>query len=173
MGFPNYSNGSGANAVVSALRLSFNLGYHYELFRCVYPSPSLDTPVLTQLKWALSFEGDFLLLVTLALVFSAVGLWARRVPGFLISLISLVCLGTVYAMWYAATVTNMHLFGAKHFSEMANQQQYLLPLLGATWGDIVVLAVALIVLIWHVAMLKRVLKPLVVKSEDQPNASPS
>jgi hypothetical protein len=40
----------------------------------------------------------------------------------------------------------MRLFEAKDFSEMPDQQQHLLTMLGATWWDIVVLAVALMFL---------------------------
>lgn len=53
---------------------------------------------------------------------------------------------------------------------MPDQQQYLLPLLGATWWDIVVLGVALIVLIWQVVMLKRIFKPVPVILEKKPAA---
>jgi hypothetical protein len=145
-------------AGLSALRLAFNLGYHYELFRCVYPSLSPDAPFFVQLKWALSFEGEKILLVTLALVFSLVCLWTTRVLGFLLSLISLTCLGALYVMWYLATLSNMRLFGARDFSEVPDQKQHLLPLLGASWWDIVVLGVAMAVFVWQAAMIKRILK---------------
>lgn len=53
----------------------------------------------------------------------------------------------------------MEMYGAKTFLELPDQQQHLLPLNRATWWDIVVLGVALIVFIWEVVMLKRILKP--------------
>jgi hypothetical protein len=157
-------------ASVSALRLSFNLGYHYELFLCVYPSLSPDAPFFTQLKWALSFEGEKFLLVTLALVFAALGLWTRRVFGFLISLIALACLAGIYLLWYRATLSMMETIGFKDFSQWTIQPQHILPLAEATWWDIVVLGAALLVFIWQAVMLKRILKPVPVISEKKPTA---
>jgi hypothetical protein len=54
---------------------------------------------------------------------------------------------------------------------MQDQQQHLLPLYNATWWDFVVLGVALIVFIWQVAMLKRVLKPTKIISENRSAAN--
>lgn len=145
-------------ASVSALRLSFNLGSRYEVFMSVYPSLSRDAPFLTQIDRAFSFEGEAFLLVTLTLIFSALGLWTRRVFGFLVSLIALASLAGIYLLWYRATLSLMEMFGAKDFSEMSDQERYQLPLQGSTWWDIVILGVALIVFIWQAVMLKRVLK---------------
>jgi hypothetical protein len=61
----------------------------------------------------------------------------------------------------------MEMYGARSFSEMQDQQQHLLPLLGASWWDVVVLAVALAVFIWQAVMLKRILKPVSPDSENQ------
>ena len=111
------------------------------------------------------------MLVTLALVFSAVGLWSRRVLGFLLSSIALMCLAGIYTLWYRATLSQMRLFEARDFSEMPDQQQHLLILLGATWWDIMVLAVALLIFLWQAVMLRRVLKSLIVVADDsQPKA---
>jgi hypothetical protein len=148
-------------ASVSALRLAFNVGYFYHLFGC---GPSLRPSCY------LSFGGSNFLVVTFALVVSAVGLWSRRSIGFLLSLIALMCLAGIYILWYRATLSIMQMFGARDFSDMPDQQQYLFTLDSATWWDIVVLGVALIVFIWQVVMLKRVLKPSPKISENQPPA---
>lgn len=152
-------------AVVSALHLSFNMGYHYELLMCTHPSPPYPSS-FRQFDWALSFEGDNFLLVTLALVFSAVGIWSRRVLGFLLSLIALICVAGIYILWYLRTLSIMELFNVRNFSSMQDQQQHLLPLYNATWWDLVVLGVALIVFVWQVAMLRRALKPTAIISEN-------
>ena len=146
---------------VSALRLAFNMGYYYHLFRC---APSL------RLGCFLSMEGSYILGVTFALVLSAIGLWSRRLLGFLLSLIALAWLAEIYREWYVATLSIMQMGGVRDFSQLQDQQQYLLPLNGATWWDIVVLGVALIVFIWQAVMLKRILKPRAVVPESQPTA---
>lgn len=146
-------------ASVSALRLTFHLGYHYHLFRCTR---------LVRLTCYLSMEGSYILVATFALILSAVGLWSRRVLGFLLSLLALALLGEVYRQWYLGTLSLMEMYGLRNFSQNPDQQQYLLPLEGAAWWDIVVLGVALIVLVWQVVMLKRVLKPVAIISENQP-----
>ena len=144
------------------------MGYHIEMFRCTHPSLPPNIPFLRQLNWALSFEGDNFLLVIIALVCSSVGLWSRRVFGFLLSMIALMCLAGTYILWYLATLSTMEMYGAKDFSQLQDQQQHLLPLHNATWWDIVVLGVALIVFIWQVAMLRRILKSTRPNSENQP-----
>ncbi len=58
----------------------------------------------------------------------------------------------------------MQLGGVRDFSQLQEQQQYLLPLNRATWWDIVVLGVVVIALIWHTIMLTRILKSGVVIS---------
>lgn len=108
------------------------------------------------------------MVVTLSLVLSAIGLWSRRLLGFLFSLISLAWIGETYREWYTATLYNMQIFGAREFFQLQDQQQYLLPLDHAGWWDIVVLGVALIVFIWQAVMLKRILKPLSTVSENHP-----
>lgn len=110
-------------------------------------------------------EGSFILTITFALVLSAVGLWFQRLLGFLVSLLALAWFLEIYVEWYLATRSLMQMYGAKTFSEMQDQQQYLAPLNGATWWDIVVFGVALAVFIWQVVMLRRVLKPIATISD--------
>lgn len=148
-------------ASVSALRLAFNLGYYYHLFKCAPPA------LIEQFFCAISFEDSFASGVTLALAFSAIGLWSRRVLGFLLSMITFLCLAGIYILWYRGTLAIMEMYGAQAFSQLQGEQQNILPLHGARWWDIVVLAVALIVFIWQVVMLKRVLKPTKTISENQ------
>jgi len=113
-------------------------------------------------------EGSYILVVTFSLVLSAVGLWSQRLLGFLFSLLTLACLAGVYREWYVATLSIMQMYGAADFSQLQDQQQYLLPLEGATWWDIVVLGVALIIFFWQAVMLKRILKPVAIVSKNQP-----
>jgi hypothetical protein len=135
---------------ISALRLAFNLGYFFHVFRCSR---------LANLNCYLSFEGSVFLLVTAALILSTIGLSTRRRLGFLISFLAFAWVFEIYREWYVATLSIMQAYGAKTFSALQDQQQYFLPLAGANWWDIVVLAVALSVFTWHITMLGRVLKP--------------
>lgn len=160
-----------ATAITSFVRLAHSLVSHYQIFRSVYPtSSSDDAPLLRKLNWALTFHGEALLLVTLTLIFSAVGLWLRRVLGFVISLIALLCLVAVYLLWYRLTQSVMERYGARDFSEMSAEHQYLLPLYGATWWDLVVLGIAIMVFIWQIVMLKRILKSVATISDNQSTA---
>lgn len=145
-------------ASATALRLAFQLGYDYHLFGCTR---------LVPIDCFVSFRGSYFLGVTLALGLSAIGLWLRRVLGFLLSLIALTFLGTVYVAWYLGTLSSMEMFGVRDFSQNPEQAQYLLPLQGATWWDIVVLGVALLVFIWQAVMLRHILKPTKMVSENQ------
>lgn len=137
------------------------MGYYYHLFECTGPLP---------ITCYLSMAGSYVMVVTLSLVLSAIGLWSRRLLGFLFSLISLAWIGETYREWYTATLYNMQIFGAREFFQLQGQQQYLLPLDHAAWWDIVVLGFALIVFIWQAVMLKRILKPLSTVSDNQSTA---
>lgn len=144
---------------VSALRLAFHLGYFYHLFNCA--------PLLLRLTCFLTMEGSYILGVMIPLALSAIGLWSRRLVGFLLSLLALAGLAEIYREWYVATLSIMQMYGAPDFSQLQGQQQYLLPLNGANWWDIVVLGVALTVFIWQAVMLRRILKPIRVTSQNQ------
>lgn len=148
---------------VSALRLTFNLGYYYNRFECTE---------LWQITCYLSMAGSYVIVITASLVLSAIGLWSRRLLGFLFSLISLAWIGETYREWYTATLYNMQIFGAREFYQLQGQQQYLLPLDQAGWWDIVVLGVALIVFSWQAVMLKRILKPTAILSENRQPSTP-
>jgi len=144
-------------ACVSALRLSFNMGYYYELHLCANPLLPNNISFVNQLRLGFSFEAESFLLITFALFLSAAGLWSRRLLGLVLSLVSLLALIGVYLLWYRATLSIIEMYGAKTFSGLRDQQQHLLSLYQASWWDIVVLGIALLVIVWEVVTLGRVL----------------
>lgn len=131
-------------AVVSALRLSFNLGYYYRAFECTL-SAGIGCP--------LTLLGSFLLGTTAGLVVLAIGLWLRRGAGLWLSLSALFWEIILYVQWYRATRWIIGVAEVPDFWHLPNQQQRLLPLNDATWWDILVLAVVILLLVWHIKTL--------------------
>lgn len=123
-----------ATAIINFGLLAHSMVSHYQIVREVYPtSTSDDAPLLMKLEWAWTLHGEALLLITLPLIFSAVGLWSRRVFGFVLSLIALLCLVLVYVQWYRLTLRAMEMTGFKDFSEMGSA-----AISASTeWGDLV------------------------------------
>jgi hypothetical protein len=146
-------------AIVSLIRVAFNLGYYYSAFECV-TSPDLTC--------AVTFEGSFFMGTTLGLCLLTLGLWSRRSLGFLLSFIALIWIGLVYILWYRGTLSVMKMAEVEHFSQLPNQHQYFLPLIEATWWDIAVLVLALIVFIWQAWNTKRILEPVATVSKYHP-----
>jgi hypothetical protein len=137
-----------AAASVSALRLSFNLGYYYRAFECTGAGIRCPITVL----------GSFLLGITLGLVVSAVGLWWRTVAGVWLSFGAVLCEVLLYVQWYRTTRWTIQVAEVSNFWHLPNQQQRILPLNDATWWDLAVLALVIVLLVWHVKVLVSLLK---------------
>lgn len=129
-----------ATAALSALRVAFNLGYNYGVFR------SVDGVHLT---CCVNFLESFLIAITMALIVAVVGLWSRRKVGFITSLGALVLIPVIYLFWYLGTRSIMRRAEISSFEQMPDQSQHLLPLAYATWWDVYVLLLVIALIVWH------------------------
>lgn len=131
-------------ASISVLRVFFNLGYNYGVFK------SLEGNHTT---CCINLLESYLIPITAGFIVTAVGLWLRRATGFLISLLALFWVGVVYILWHLSTLSAMREYEAQKFSQMLGQEQHLLALLDATWWDLVVLAITLVLFTWQIKTL--------------------
>jgi hypothetical protein len=141
-------------ASVSALRITFNLGYNYGIFKYTE---------LTHATCCVGFLESYLIAVTAGLLISAVGLWSQRAAGFFLSLLGLVWIGIVYSLWHISTLSIMYKADIQDFSHFPDQQQHLLTLDSATWWDLVVLSVVITLFIWQIKTLVVILRTSRVK----------
>lgn len=141
-----------AAAVISAIRAAFNLGYYYSAFGC-YGTFDPICPI--------SVVGSFILSITFGLVVASIGMWWRRLATLLISFFALVWSAGMYLLWYRFTLSVLRNAEVAVFSQLPAQQQYLLPLDDAGWWDVVVLAIVIILLVWHINTLGPFLLQLV------------
>jgi hypothetical protein len=137
-------------AALSALRVAFNLGYNYGVFH------SVDG---VHVSCCVNFLESFLIPITIALILSVVGLWSRKGTGFLMSLVALIVIPIIYVSWYFGTRSIMRRSEISTFEKMPDQSQHLLTLAYATWWDVYVLLLVIVLIMWQ---LKAVvfLKPL-------------
>jgi hypothetical protein len=138
--------------------VAFNLGYYYKALECLSSADRFC---------AVTFEGSFFMDATLGLCLATLGLWFRRTASFLLSSIALIWVVIVYILWYRGTLSVMGVAEVQKFSQLPNQPQYLFPLIEATWWDIVVLCVTLLVLLWQAVILVRIPKSIGSNPENQ------
>ena len=142
-------------ASISALRTAYNRGY----LICANSPEYLDALGI------LSRHGDNRLLIndlhvqiTVCLLICAFGLWLRRPIGLLVSLVAVTWISNIYFLWYRSTAAFMVEQEIPNFSLLQGPgKQHLVPLRGATWWDIVVLVLVIVLLIWLVKTLVTVL----------------
>ena len=144
-------------ATLSALRVAFNLGYNYGVFRTV------DGVHAT---CCVHFLESFLVPITIALILSVISLWSRKGIGFLISIVALVVILITYLGWYFGTRSIMRRAEIPTFDQMPDQSQYLLTLAYATWWDLYVLLVVLLLIMWQLKAVVPFLKALRQKDAD-------
>ena len=100
------------------------------------------------------------LLIGLCLIANVAGLWLRKTTGILLSLGALagVCAG--YAVWYIYSRQILDLLLSKQF--YASYPEAVPPhpfdLIGATWVNLVVLVMTVVLIIWEVTTLRGMLK---------------
>ena len=131
-------------AVGSIVRLAFNFGYNRAVF--VTRDTSLD-------GCCINFLESYLIPITLCLCLGLIGLWLRRAIGFYLALFALFATGLFYLLWYRGTLAILRDAELTHFSLLPAQRQKLLPLYNATWWDLTVLAVVLVVIVWLIKIL--------------------
>ncbi len=127
-------------AIGSALRVAFYLGYNLRTFEL---SDQIHRTC------CLNFRDSFLIGVTLGLIVTATGLLTRNRIGRIFSMLGLLWAVTVYILWYRATQSVIRNSEVDSFEGLRNQTQYLLPLNRATWWDLAVLAIVILLLAWH------------------------
>lgn len=131
-------------AVGSALRLSFNIGYNYSVFKNLEGN---------HVGCCVNFLESYLIPITAGLILTAIGLGVKKPAGFFLSLLTLTLVGGFYILWYLGTLSIMREYQARDFSQLARQQQYLLPLYEASWWDLIVIAVTVTLFLWHIKTL--------------------
>lgn len=141
---------TGLTAAISALRLAFNLGYNYGLFKAV---DGVHTTC------CVNFLESFLLPITIGLVLSTAGIYVQRPIGFLLSLLALLAIPFTYIAWYLKTLSIMRRAEFESFSQLPSQRQHVLSLAYASWWDIWVLSVAILLILWQLKKLFRSLRP--------------
>jgi hypothetical protein len=138
-------------AGLSALRVAFNLGYNYGLFRAV---DGVHTTC------CVNFLESYLIPITIAFSLSVVGMWSNKRNGFLLSLVALLVIPIIYMSWYVGTLSIMRRAEIPTFNQMPDQSQHLLTLAHATWWDIYVLFLAIVLIMWHLKAVVPSLGPL-------------
>lgn len=131
-------------SIVSALRLTFDLGYNLGTF---------EHSQLNHRTCCVNFEESFLIPITLGLALISLSLLMRRVLSLIVSTLGLLWVGLIYILWYRGTLSIIEAAEVQSFYGLPNQTQYFLPLNGATWWDVAVLAIVIMLLIWHIKTL--------------------
>ena len=126
---------------ISFLRVAFHFGYYYRAFDC---TRYVDWGCYT------TFEGQLLVFIALGLSLATLGLWLRGRKGFFISLFALGFTGFSYYLWYRGTLSIIQKAELQHFSQMPNEGQRLIPLTGATWWDLMILALVVVLFVWNI-----------------------
>jgi hypothetical protein len=135
---------------LNALWVTYQIGFSYGRAGCGYPCTSGHqdfTQLLIQLR------------ITIALTVVVFGLFSRRPAGFLISALALAYVAAEYLWWYFDSLRWLKEVGVEDFSKLPapHEIQYAGNLYGATWWDLVVLAVAIILFTWEMKVLLRTL----------------
>jgi len=133
-------------AGLSALRVAFSFGYNYGVFRAVDGVHS---------TCCLTFLDSFVVPITIALILAVVGMWSRKRIGLFVSFAALLFIPVIYVYWYLGTLSIMRKAEISSFDQMPNQSQYLLSLANATWWDVYVLFVVIVLIIWQLIMVRR------------------
>lgn len=130
----------GAITAVNSLRVVFNLGYNYAAFERSYTAHG---------GCCIGFLESYVIPITMAFLVSGLLMSRKTRVTMLLSLLGLWLVVLFYFLWYRGTLSILRAAEVANFWSLPNQKQYLLPLGYATWWDIVVLAVALILIGWH------------------------
>ncbi|HEX8137841.1 MAG TPA: hypothetical protein VF544_09650 [Pyrinomonadaceae bacterium] len=136
-------------ASLNALWIAYRVGYTNGQTGCGYPCvPEHQDFTLQYMQ----------IRIGLALVISAVCLWSRRAIGFFISAIALTWAGKEYVWWYLESLRRLKAMDLNDFSELKTPSlQHVNNLLGATWWDIAVLIVIILLFIWQIKTLAQIL----------------
>lgn len=133
---------------LNALWVAYQIGYSYGQAGCGYPCTSGHQDfiqLLIQLR------------ITIALIVIVFSLFSRRVAGFLISILALSYIAAEYIWWYFDSLRWLKEIGVGDFSKLPapHEIQHAGNLYGATWWNLMVLVVAIILLTWEMKVLLR------------------
>ena len=96
--------------------------------------------------------------IGIGLLVAMIGLWLRGIVGFLVLVVALGYVGSEYALWYQDSVHALNVMGMESWADFQDPDfPYIGALRGATWWNIVVLAVVSILLIWQLAIISHLL----------------
>ena len=131
---------AGTITAVNSLRVVFNLGYKHAVFERSYTAHG---------GCCIGFLEAYVIPITMAFAVSGLLLSRKTRVTLVLSLLSLWLVVFFYFLWYRGTLSILRAAEGDNFWSLPNQNQYFRPLGYATWWDIVVLAVALILIGWH------------------------
>lgn len=134
----------GVAATINALRSTFNVGYNYGTFVHSYTPHG---------NCCVGFLESFIIPITLGLIVSAFFISRRTPMGTVVSLLALLVVIFFHLLWYRGTRSILQAAEVESFWRLPDEKQYVLPLSYATWWDILVLGVVIILLIWHIRTL--------------------
>ncbi len=104
------------------------------------------------------------LIIEIGLLVNVVGLWVRKTAGMLVSMAALVGVGIGYVVWYAYSRQILELLFSKSFYHSYPEAlpPHPLGLIGASWLNLVVLVISLVLFIWELKTIRGMVaaKPL-------------
>lgn len=124
---------------VSIVRLSFNLGYNRGTF---------EHSDMVHRTCCVGLLESNLIPIAIALCIALFGFWIKGKIGLLLSVLAFLSVLTVYVLWYLTTLSVLRSAELSDFFMMPNQSQHLVPLVYATWWDVVVLGVVIALSLW-------------------------
>jgi hypothetical protein len=145
-------------AVVSTLRVIFDLGYNYGAF---------DQSDLVHRTCCIGFLESYVIPITLGLIISAGCMSIRKPVARIFSLLGLLWILLSYFLWYRGTQAIIQAAEVETFRQLPGERQYLLPLSYASLWDIAVIAIVIILLIWHIKILGRLGRQFVSNHRSQ------
>lgn len=102
------------------------------------------------------------LIITAALITSAIGLWFREVISFFLSALALLGVGVTYVWWYTNSIAYLR---NSEISDFPADVPHIGRLREAVPWDIIVIAIAIIIFTWQM----KILLTIVASSRDENN----
>jgi prolipoprotein diacylglyceryltransferase len=96
------------------------------------------------------------LVIELGLLVNVAGLWVRKTAGMLVSMAALVSVGVGYVVWYAYSRQILELLLSKSFYHSYPEAlpPHPLGLIGASWLNLVVLVISVVLFIWELKTIR-------------------
>jgi glucan phosphoethanolaminetransferase (alkaline phosphatase superfamily) len=128
-------------AVINLFRLTYDFGYNSGAFEFSFTAHG---------SRYIGFLESFLIPITLGLFLAAIFISTPRPIGILLSLVGLISVFVFYYLWYRGTLGIIHVAEVEDFWRLPGERQRLLPLSYATWWDVAVLAIVIMLFVWHI-----------------------